>query len=156
MSRRRRADKRNILADSRFNSIVVSKFINQLMLDGKKSVAEQIIYEALDIVAEKTKLEPDEALIKAIEKVQPEIEVRSRRVGGAAYPVPTEVRPERGRHLAIRWIIEAARKRAKVAMHKKLSDEIIDVLEEKGAAIKKRDEVYKVAEANRAFAHFRF
>ena len=156
MSRRKRATQRKINPDPRFGGVGVAKFINQVMVSGKKSVAESVVYGAFDIAASRLKIDAGEVLNKAMEQVEPEVEVQTRRVGGATYPVPIEVRPERKICLAMRWIISAARKRPPAAMEKKLADELVDAAAGKGAAVKKRDEMHKVAEANKAFSHFRF
>ena len=175
MSRRHQAEKREVLPDPRYNDVVLTKFMNNLMLDGKKSVAEGIVYTALEALAEKvgndnTVVEGDEdqgsaggsghgglsLFHKALKRVAPQLEVRSRRVGGATYQVPMEVRFERGRALAMRWIIDAARKRSERTMAERLTNEIMDAANERGNAIKKRDDTHKMAEANKAFAHFRW
>lgn len=156
MSRRNRSVQRKITPDARYQNALVAKFINHLMLCGKKSVAEKIAYNAFDIVSQKAHLQPEEVLAKAMENVEPEVEVKSRRVGGASYPVPIEVRPERKQCLAMRWLVGSARKHTPAAMEKKLADELLDAISGKGSAVKKRDEMHKVAEANKAFSHFRF
>ena len=177
MSRRHRAEKREILPDPQFNDVVLSKFMNNIMLDGKKSVAESIVYGALDIVKEKAANDDvadseDESgtttadgsgnhkglrlFHKALKNVSPQLEVRSRRVGGATYQVPVEVRFDRGRALAMRWLIGAARKRSERTMMQRLAGELLDAAQERGNAIKKRDDTHKMAEANKAFAHFRW
>ena len=156
MSRRRKAIKREIFPDPRYGDLLLSKFISSLMYDGKKSVAEKLLYGALDVIEEKTKNKPIEVFKEAIEKVQPQIETRSRRVGGATYQVPVEVSPARKQALAIRWIIGAARKRAENTMIGRLANELLDASSNKGAAIKKCEDTRKMAEANRAFAHYRW
>jgi len=181
MSRRHRAEKREILPDPKFGDLVLSKFMNNIMLDGKKSVAENIVYGAIDIMDEKGKgiSTTDETdtdgedgaaaagaatggsqglrvFHKALRKVRPQVEVRSRRVGGATYQVPVEVRNERAQALAIRWIIDAARKRGENTMVERLAAEILDAANDRGSAVKKRDDTHKMAEANKAFAHFRW
>ncbi|MEM7445954.1 MAG: 30S ribosomal protein S7 [Pseudomonadota bacterium] len=156
MSRRHRAEKREILPDPKFGDIVLSKFMNNLMLDGKKSVAEGIVYEALDSVQEKAKTDPLQAFHEALNNVKPQVEVRSRRVGGATYQVPVEVRPERAQALAIRWLISSARSRSESTMTARLSGEILDAANQRGAAVKKREDTHRMAEANRAFSHYRW
>lgn len=160
MSRRHRADKREVLPDPRFADIILARFINQLMVDGKKSVAEKIAYGALELVRQKERLKDDQAVLdffhEAINKVKPQLEVRSRRVGGATYQVPMEVRPERRQSLAVRWIIEFARKRSEHTMMEKLAGELVDIMNDRGSSLKKRDDTHKMAEANKAFAHYRW
>ncbi len=156
MSRRRRPEKRVILPDPKFGDLVLSKFMNNLMLDGKKSVAENIVYGALDTVQERAKRDPVELFREALENVKPGIEVRSRRVGGATYQVPCEVRPERAQALAIRWLIGAARNRSETTMSARLSGELMDAANNRGNAVKKREDTHRMAEANRAFAHYRW
>lgn len=156
MSRRARAPFRKILPDPKFGNVVVAKFINILMVSGKKSVAEKVVYEALAAAAEKKQLQPVEVLEEALEKVRPAVEVKSRRVGGATYQVPVEVRPVRQNALAMRWLIDAARNRNEKSMSQRLAAEFLDALEERGAAVKKRDDMHRMAEANKAFAHFRW
>lgn len=156
MSRRRRAEKRVVLPDSKYKNIIISKFINSLMYEGKKSIAEGIFYSALENSASKLGVEPVEAFEQVMRNVQPAMEVRSRRVGGATYQVPTNVRPERGMALAIRWTIIAARKRSGRTMNEKLSAEFVEAFGGKGAAVKKREETHKMAESNMAFAHYAF
>ena len=155
MSRRRAAEKRQILPDAKYGNVVLGKFMNSLMYSGKKSVAEKIVYGALDIIEEKKKTDPVKFFQDALDNVRPEIEVRSRRVGGATYQVPVEVRPDRGQALAIRWLIKAARSRSENTMVQRLSGELMDASESRGNAIKKREDTHKMAEANKAFAHFR-
>jgi small subunit ribosomal protein S7 len=156
MSRRHRAEKREILPDAKFHDLVLSKFMNNLMLDGKKSVAETIVYGALDRVEEKTKRSAVEVFHEALENIQPSVEVRSRRVGGATYQVPVEVRPERRQALAIRWLIKAARSRNENTMEERLSSELMDAVNSRGSAVKKREDTHKMAEANKAFSHYRW
>ncbi len=157
MARRRVAAKREILPDPKFKSAVIAKFINILMLSGKKSVAEKIVYGALDSVAERGKTEDGvEAFEKALENVRPIVEVKSRRVGGATYQVPVEVRPSRRNTLAMRWLVDAARKRSEKGMGARLAGEIMDASENRGSAVKKREDTHRMAEANKAFAHYRW
>jgi len=156
MSRRRAAIKRSVIPDPRFGSEMLTKFMNLLMLSGKKSVAEGIVYSALDVITTKGHEEPLEVLSKALENVQPRVEVKSRRVGGATYQVPVEVRPGRRVALAMRWLIDAARKRNERTMAARLAGELLDAFEGRGAANKKREDVHKMAEANKAFSHYRW
>jgi len=156
MSRRHRADKREINPDPKFGDLVVTKFMNAVMYDGKKSAAETIVYGALDQVQSKTKQEPVGVFHQALENVAPHIEVKSRRVGGATYQVPVDVRPERRQALAIRWLISAARARNETTMVDRLSGELMDAANNRGSAVKKREDTHKMAEANRAFAHYRW
>ena len=156
MSRRRRAEKREIFPDPKFGDLVVSKFMNNLMIDGKKSVAEKIVYGALDKIENKLKTDPIKVFHDAIENVMPAIEVRSRRVGGATYQVPMEVRPKRAQTLAMKWIVDSAIKRNEKTMRERVANEIIDAFNNKGNAVKKREETHKMADANRAFSHFRW
>lgn len=156
MSRRHSAEKRNVLPDAKFGNKVVAEFINNIMEDGKKAVAEKIVYSALDTLASKSKQDALEAFLTAIENVKPVVEVRSRRVGGATYQVPCEVRAERRQALAIRWIIDAARKRSENNMNDKVANELLDALANKGSAVKKREDTHRMAEANKAFSHFKF
>ncbi|GGH25491.1 30S ribosomal protein S7 [Alsobacter metallidurans] len=156
MSRRHRAEKREIIPDPKFGDLVVTKFMNSIMYDGKKSVAEQIVYGALEIVETKLKTDPLAAFKQALENVAPAIEVRSRRVGGATYQVPVEVRMERRQALAIRWLIQAARSRNDKTMVDRLSSELIDASNNRGNAVKKREDTHRMAEANRAFSHYRW
>ena len=156
MSRRRKAEKRKVLPDSKFKDIVVSKFMSCLMYDGKKSVAEKIVYSAFDIIKEKQSVEPTKVFHDAIDNVKPNLEVRSRRVGGATYQVPVEVRNERAQALAIRWLINSSRNRGETTMIGRLSGELIDASNNRGNAVKKRDDTHKMAEANRAFSHYRW
>ncbi|RDU63502.1 30S ribosomal protein S7 [Helicobacter sp. MIT 14-3879] len=154
--RRRRAIKRDVLGDPIYNNKVVTKFINKMMYDGKKSVVEKIMYDSLKKIEEKTNEKGIDIFIKALENVKPLVEVRSRRVGGATYQVPVEVRTERQQSLSIRWILEYARKRNERTMIDRLANELIDAANEKGSAFKKKEDVHKMAEANKAFAHYRW
>jgi small subunit ribosomal protein S7 len=156
MSRRRRPEKREVLPDPRFGDEVLSKFMNSVMLDGKKSVAEGIVYGALDTVETRAKRDPLQIFHDALNNVKPGIEVRSRRVGGATYQVPVEVRPERAQALAIRWLISAARSRSENTMSARLSGELMDAANNRGNAVKKREDTHRMAEANRAFSHYRW
>ena len=156
MSRRHRAEKREINPDPKFGDLVVTKFMNALMYDGKKSVAETIVYGALDQVQAKTKQEPVAVFHQALDNVAPHVEVRSRRVGGATYQVPVEVRPERRQALAIRWLITAARNRNETTMVDRLSGELMDAANNRGNAVKKREDTHRMADANRAFSHYRW
>ena len=156
MSRRRAADKREVLPDAKFGDIVLSKFMNTLMERGKKSVAERVVYGALDEIQTKLKQDPIPAFHEALENVKPAVEVRSRRVGGATYQVPVEVRAERRQALAIRWLIDNARKRGETTMVDRLSGELLDASSNRGAAVKKREDTHKMADANKAFAHYRW
>jgi small subunit ribosomal protein S7 len=154
--RRRKAPVREIMPDPIYGSKVLTKFINKVMLDGKKSTAEKIIYSALDIISSRGEKSGIETFNEAIENVKPIIEVKSRRVGGATYQVPVEVRPVRQQSLAIRWIVDAARKRNERTMAERLANEFMDAATDKGAAFKKKEDTYKMAEANKAFAHYRW
>ncbi len=156
MARRRRPEKREILPDPKFGDIVLSKFMNSVMLDGKKSTAEGIVYTALDTVETRAKREPIGVFHDALNNIKPGIEVRSRRVGGATYQVPVEVRPERSQALAIRWLISAARSRSENTMSARLSGELMDAANNRGNAVKKREDTHRMAEANRAFSHYRW
>ena len=156
MSRRHRAEKREIIPDAKYGDVVLTKFMNSVMYDGKKSVAEQIVYGALDTIETKLKTDPITVFKSALENVAPAIEVRSRRVGGATYQVPVEVRTERRQALAIRWIITAARNRNETTMVDRLSGELLDASQNRGTAVKKREDTHKMAEANRAFSHYRW
>ena len=156
MPRRRVAAKREILPDPKFGNTVLAKFINHVMVHGKKSVAEKIVYGALDKIEERTGNDPLELFEKALEAVQPAVEVKSRRVGGATYQVPVEVRPARRMALAMRWTVDAARSRGEKSMALRLAGELADAAEGRGAAVKKREDVHRMAEANKAFAHYRF
>ncbi|MEN4052610.1 MULTISPECIES: 30S ribosomal protein S7 [Sulfurimonas] len=154
--RRRKAPVREIMPDPIYGSKVLTKFINKIMLDGKKSVAEKIIYSAMDIISSRGEKSGIETFNEAIENVKPIIEVKSRRVGGATYQVPVEVRPVRQQSLAIRWLVDAARKRNERTMAERLANEFMDAATDKGAAFKKKEDTYKMAEANKAFAHYRW
>ena len=156
MSRRHAAEKREILPDAKYGDRVVTKFMNNLMIDGKKSVAERIVYNAFERVEEKVKRAPVEIFHEALENIQPSVEVRSRRVGGATYQVPVEVRPERREALAIRWLITACRKRNENTMEERLAGELLDAVNNRGTAVKKREDTHKMAEANKAFSHYRW
>jgi len=156
MSRRKKAIKREILPDPKFSNLVLAKFMNMIMVDGKKSIAEKIVYGALETIEGKGHAEPVDALIQALEKVQPAVEVKSRRVGGATYQVPVEVRPNRRMGLSMRWMIDASRKRSERSMSARLAGEVIDALESRGSAFKKREDTHRMAEANKAFSHFRW
>jgi len=156
MSRRHSAEKREINPDAKFGDIVLSKFMNNLMYQGKKSVAESIVYGAFDKIQDKAKQDPLSVFHQALENVAPAIEVRSRRVGGATYQVPVEVRPERRQALAIRWLISAARNRNETTMVDRLSGELLDAANNRGTAVKKREDTHRMAEANRAFSHYRW
>ena len=156
MSRRHSAEKREINPDPKFGDLVVTKFMNAIMMHGKKSVAETIVYSALDQVQAKTKQEPVTVFRQALENVAPHVEVRSRRVGGATYQVPVDVRVERRQALAIRWLITAARARNETTMVERLSGELMDAANNRGTAVKKREDTHRMAEANRAFAHYRW
>ena len=156
MSRRHSAEKRTILPDAKFGDLVLSKFMNNLMYDGKKAAAERIVYGALNRVEDKLKRAPIEAFHEAVENVKPSVEVRSRRVGGATYQVPVEVRPKRREALALRWIITASRSRNENTMEERLAAELMDAVGERGNAVKKKDDTHKMAEANKAFSHYRW
>jgi len=156
MSRRHRAEKRDVIPDAKFGDLVLTKFMNSLMKDGKKSAAESIVYGAFDIVEAKVKQNPVEVFHTALENIRPSVEVRSRRVGGATYQVPVEVRAERQQALAIRWLIESARKRGEHTMRERLSGELMDALNGRGQAVKKREDTHRMADANRAFSHYRW
>jgi small subunit ribosomal protein S7 len=156
MSRRHRAEKREVLPDAKFGDVILTKFMNNLMLDGKKSVAERIVYGALDRIEIKLKTDPLSIFHEALTNVSPAVEVRSRRVGGATYQVPVEVRPDRRQALAVRWLINAARSRGETTMEERLSAELVDAVNNRGNAVKKREDTHKMAEANRAFSHYRW
>lgn len=157
MPRRRVVAKRDVLPDPKFGSQVLAKFMNHIMVSGKKSVAERIVYGALDKITERSKgADPIEVFEKALETVSPVVEVKSRRVGGATYQVPVEVRPSRRQALAMRWVVESARKRGEKSMDLRLAGELLDAAEGKGSAVKKREDVHRMAEANKAFSHYRF
>ncbi len=156
MARRSRAAKRFIANDSTFDSILVQQMINRVLRDGKKSVAEQITYDALDVIGERSGKDPMKVLKKSVEEITPRLEVRSRRVGGATYQVPIEVAPRRGRTLAVRWIVQFARQRREQSMSDRLASEILDAFEHQGGAFKKKEDILRMAQANKAFAHYRW
>jgi small subunit ribosomal protein S7 len=156
MSRKNRAPQRVIYSDPKYGSLTLSKFINFVMYDGKKAAAEKLIYDALKQIGEKTKEDPIKVFNDAINNIRPNLEVRSRRVGGATYQVPVEVKSKRAQALAIRWLVESARKRKDKHMSDKIFNELFDAYEKKGSAVKKREDVHKMAESNKAFAHFRW
>ena len=156
MPRRRSPEKRKILPDPKYKDIVVAKFMNHIMKDGKKSVAEKIVYGAFKKIDETAKTDPVELFKQALDTIGPMVEVKSRRVGGATYQVPIEVRPSRRQALAMRWLVEAARKRSEKSMDLRLAGELQDASQKKGSAFRKREDVHKMAEANKAFSHFRF
>ena len=156
MSRRHAAEKRQVLPDPQYGDLVITKTINAIMVDGKKSAAERIFYGAMDIVREKLKKDPVEVFHDALENIKPKVEVRSRRVGGATYQVPVEVRAVRAQALGIRWVVGAARKRNEDTMRERFANELMDAAENRGAAVKKREDTHKMAEANKAFAHYRW
>jgi len=157
MSRRRRAEVRKVLPDPKFGDVVVTKFMNYVMYEGKKAVAENIIYNAFDILESRRRdLTPLETFHAALDNVAPSVEVRSRRVGGATYQVPVEVRPERRRALAIRWLVQYARARREKTMAQRLAHELLDAQQQQGSAYKRKDDIYRMAQANKAFAHYRW
>lgn len=156
MPRRRVVAKREVLPDPKFGSIILAKFMNHVMISGKKSVAERIVYGALDTVQERTKKNPLELFEEALENIAPLVEVKSRRVGGATYQVPVEVRASRRTALAMRWLVEYSRNRGEKSMPQRLAGELIDAAQGKGSAVKKREDVHRMAEANKAFSHYRF
>jgi len=156
MSRRHRAEPREVLPDPKFGDLVLTKFMNYIMYEGKKSTAERIVYGAFDTIERKLRREPLEVFHDALSNVSPAIEVRSRRVGGATYQVPVEVRPERRQALAIRWIVNAARSRNENTMEERLAGELVDAFNNRGSAVKKREDTHRMAEANRAFSHYRW
>ena len=156
MSRKRKAPIRKIYPDPKYRSVVISKFINSIMYDGKRTTAEKILYDALDKIKQKGKEDPIKVFNTAISNVKPNLEVKSRRVGGATYQVPVEVKADRGQALAIRWLLDAAKKRGDKTMQERLMKEFIDASTNKGSAIKKREDTHKMAESNKAFAHFRW
>jgi len=156
MSRRRVAQRREVIPDPRFGSEILARFVNMLMLSGKKSVAEKVVYGALDHISAKTSQSSLDVLTKALENVQPLVEVKSRRVGGATYQVPVEVRPARRAALAMRWLIDAARKRGEKGMVMRLAAELLDANDNRGSAVKKREDTHRMAEANKAFSHYRW
>ena len=156
MPRRREVPKREILPDPVYNSQLVTKFVNVVMKDGKKAVAEKILYDALDVVHERTSEDPMKIFKKAVENVKPALEVKSRRVGGSTYQVPIEVRPSRRLALSMRWLIQAARNRGEKTMNERLANEFMDAAQNRGTAIKKKEDTHRMAEANKAFAHYRW
>ncbi|MCF6233560.1 MAG: 30S ribosomal protein S7 [Rhodobacteraceae bacterium] len=156
MSRRHAAEKREVLPDAKFGDRILTKFMNNLMVDGKKSIAERIVYNAMDRVETKIKRAPLEVFHEALENIEPSVEVKSRRVGGATYQVPVEVRPERRQALAIRWLINASRTRNEKTMEERLAGELMDAVQSRGSAVKKREDTHKMAEANKAFSHYRW
>ena len=156
MPRRGNVPKREILPDPMYNSVLVTKLVNSIMLDGKKGVAQKVVYGAFDIIKEKTEKEPLEVFTQAMENIMPSLEVKARRVGGATYQVPIEIRPERRQTLALRWLVEFSRKRGEKTMAERLCAEIIDASNNTGAAVKRKEEMHRMAEANKAFAHYRW
>lgn len=156
MSRRHAAEKREVLPDAKYGDKVVTKFMNNLMTDGKKSVAETIVYNAFERVQTKLRKEPVDVFHEALDNIKPSLEVRSRRVGGATYQVPVEVRPERREALAIRWLIDASKKRNEHTMEERLAGELLDAVNNRGTAVKKREDTHKMADANKAFSHYRW
>ena len=156
MSRRHSAEKREVLPDAKFGDQVLTKFMNNLMLDGKKSAAESIVYGALTRCEDKLRRDPIEMFHEALDNIKPSVEVRSRRVGGATYQVPVDVRPERREALAIRWLIKAARARGESTMQERLAGELLDAVNNRGSAVKKREDTHKMADANKAFSHYRW
>ncbi|HEY0212756.1 MAG TPA: 30S ribosomal protein S7 [Paenirhodobacter sp.] len=156
MSRRHAAEKREVLPDAKYGDRVLTKFMNNLMVDGKKSVAERIVYNAFERVEAKAKREPVEVFHEALDNIKPSVEVRSRRVGGATYQVPVEVRPTRREALAIRWLITAAKNRNEHTMEERLAGELLDAMNSRGSAVKKREDTHKMADANKAFSHYRW
>jgi small subunit ribosomal protein S7 len=156
MSRRRAAEKREVLPDPKFGDLVLTRFMNGLMLNGKKSTAERIVYGAFDMIEHRTSQNPVNVFHNALDNVKPEVEVRSRRVGGATYQVPVEVRSDRAQALAIRWLIDHSRNRSEKTMVERLSGELLDAADNKGSAVKKREDTHRMAEANKAFSHYRW
>ena len=156
MPRRSGVPKRDVLPDPMYNSKVVTKLVNQIMLDGKKGTAQAIVYDAFNIIKEKTSLEPVDVFNQALANVKPQLEVKARRVGGSTYQVPLEIRPERQQTLAIRWLVMFARKRGEKTMNERLAGELMDAYNNTGAAVKRKEEMHRVAEANKAFAHYRW
>ncbi|MCL1864431.1 MAG: 30S ribosomal protein S7 [Spirochaetes bacterium] len=154
--RRRRPIKREVLPDPKYGSKLISKFVNCMMLEGKKGVSETILYKAMDIIEKKTQKNPIEVFVQSLENVKPQIEVKSRRVGGATYQVPIEIRPERRQALGIRWIINYSRNRTEKTMYQRLAGELMDAYNNTGASVKKKEDTHKMADANKAFAHFKF
>ena len=156
MPRRGNVPKREILPDPIYNSVLVTKLVNSIMLDGKKGVAQKVVYGAFDIIKEKTEKDPLEVFTTALENIMPSLEVKARRVGGATYQVPIEIRPERRQTLALRWIVEFSRKRGEKTMAERLAAELLDASNNTGAAVKRKEEMHRMAEANKAFAHYRW
>ncbi len=156
MPRRREVPKRKILPDPKYSDLMVGRFMNVIMRDGKKSTAEHIVYGAFEVIEKKTRNDPLAMFRRALDNIRPRVEVKSRRVGGATYQVPIEVRPERANSLAMRWLSSYARSRAGKSMHEKLADEIIDAANERGESVKKREDTHRMAEANKAFSHYRW
>ena len=156
MPRRGNVPKREILPDPMYNSVLVTKLVNSIMLDGKKGVAQKVVYGAFDIIKDKTEKDPLEVFTQAMENIMPALEVKARRVGGATYQVPIEIRPERRQTLALRWLVEFSRKRGEKTMAERLCAEIIDASNNTGAAVKRKEEMHRMAEANKAFAHYRW
>ena len=156
MSRRHAAEKREVLPDAKYGDRIVTKFMNNLMVDGKKSIAETIVYNAFERVQTKLRKEPVDVFHEALDNIKPAVEVRSRRVGGATYQVPVEVRPERREALAIRWLIDASKKRNEHTMEERLAGELADAVQNRGSAVKKREDTHKMADANKAFSHYRW
>ena len=156
MSRRHAAEKREVLPDAKYGDKVLTKFMNNLMVDGKKSVAETIVYNAMERVEQRVRRSPIEVFTEALDNIKPSVEVRSRRVGGATYQVPVEVRPERREALAIRWLIDSSRKRNENTMEERLAGELVDAVNGRGTAVKKREDTHKMADANKAFSHYRW
>ena len=156
MPRRGNVPKREVLPDPMYNSVLVTKLVNSVMLDGKKGVAQKVVYSAFDMIKDKTGNEPLDVFNQAMENIMPSLETKSRRVGGATYQVPCEVRADRRQALAIRWIIAAAKKRSETTMTDKLANELLDAFANRGAAVKKREDTHKMAEANKAFSHYKF
>jgi len=156
MPRRREVPKREILPDPKYGDRTLAKFVNILMVDGKKSIAEKVIYGALDLIQERKNVEPLEIFTTALEKIKPVVEVKSRRVGGATYQVPVEVRSQRQMALAMRWLVDSARKRSEKSMTARLAGELMDAADSRGGAVKKREDTHRMAEANKAFSHYRF
>ena len=156
MPRRGNVPKREILPDPMYNSVLVTKLVNSIMLDGKKGVAQKVVYGAFDIIKDKTEKDPLEVFTQAMENIMPSLEVKARRVGGATYQVPMEVRPERRQTLALRWLVEFSRKRGEKTMAERLAAEIMDAANNTGAAVKRKEEMHRMAEANKAFAHYRW
>ena len=154
--RRRRPVKREVLPDPKYGSKLVSKFVNCMMLEGKKGISETILYKAMEIIEQKTQKNPIEVFVQSLENVKPLVEVKSRRVGGATYQVPIEIRPERRQALGIRWIINYSRNRSEKTMYQRLAGELMDAFNNTGASVKKKEDTHKMAEANKAFAHFKF